>query len=443
MNDYDVDNGPPLVGMRAPLLYQRVKLHGLVSRPELNGSFGKAVSWSEEKGRYGVQIAGHEDMIALKPANLAAAGAEEGVVCGHCGAGAANERCTRCFAVGYCSAECRKQGWAAHKPACTPPPVAEFGSEMSHAQQAKIQQHMQAAIDAGKRGSAAGKAQEIKMLRQSAAADPQQPMTWFNLAQAYWDLGVKGDAVEAMCKAVHNLVRVLKNPQAVDLSDPNAKYLMEVLPPKVTATAAKLLEDAVVGRGGDQLEWDERLGRLLQTLADLCGSRLHPGARSLTHYVFGNVLRKRRKNEEAREQLVLADRAAWNGGRGERDLVSLSAIPDVIANQALDLGGAAPPELWVEAISAAREALGATPRNHRMHPSVQLTLARMLSNRISKGLADAQGHVNVDEAAPLAREGAKLARAARAAAQGSDPRLVALADQLLSPSQPFGLLAGA
>ena len=53
------------------------------------------------------------------------------------------------------------------------------------------------------------------------------------------------------------------------------------------------------------------------------------------------------KLEEAREQLVLADRAAWNGGRGERDLVSLSAIPDVIANQALNLGGAAPPELWV------------------------------------------------------------------------------------------------
>jgi hypothetical protein len=64
------------------------------------------------------------------------------------------------------------------------------------------------------------------------------------------------------------------------------------------------------------------------------GERLHPGARSLCHHVLGNVLRKRKDCEGALEQLRVADTAAWDGGRGERDYTSLEMIPDIVSSLA-------------------------------------------------------------------------------------------------------------
>lgn len=432
----------------APMLYQRVKISGLKAKPELNGAFGKCVTWSDERGRYAVQLEGVKEAIALKPENLAAAAADEGSsACLHCGSATAATRCTRCFSVWYCSEACRKLGWAAHGPHCVAPPIAEHtgSKEMSHEQHAKIEKHMQAAIDAGRSGSASAAAQEIKMLKQSAAADPHQPATWFNLAQAYRSQGSKAEAVEAMAKAVFYMLQVLE-PGKIDPNMPGVKEMLEKFPVDMCISAAQLLEDAVVGRSGEaQLRYDVRLGQDLQTLADKCGARLHPGARSLCHYVYGNVLRKLSRNDEAAAQLRSADAAAWNGGKGERDLVSLSTLPEVLAASAQQMGLPMDSEPVAqrmgEALVAARAALEATPRGHPMRASVQLCAARMISNRIITLVG--QGGAAPDlsksgEVRALRDEGIKHARQARDLARGKDPRLVALTEQILSPNQALG-----
>lgn len=56
----------------APLTGKRVLIKGLAARPELNGTYGTALTWSEARGRYGVRLADGTD-VALKPANLEAA----------------------------------------------------------------------------------------------------------------------------------------------------------------------------------------------------------------------------------------------------------------------------------------------------------------------------------------------------------------------------------
>ena len=53
----------------APLLKKRVKVEGLVGRPELNGLIGEAVLYDEKSGRYGVRLEGCES-VKLKPGNL-------------------------------------------------------------------------------------------------------------------------------------------------------------------------------------------------------------------------------------------------------------------------------------------------------------------------------------------------------------------------------------
>lgn len=431
------------------MLYQRVMISGLKAKPEHNGAFGKCITWSDEKGRYTVQLEGVKGAIALKPANLAAAGADEGLsACLHCGAATAATRCTRCFAVWYCGEECRTLGWAAHGPTCAAPPIAEHNGskEMSHEQHAKIETHMQAAIDAGRGGSASSVAQEIKMLRQSAAADPHQPATWLNLAQAYKGQGAKAEAVECMAKAVFYMLQVLE-PGTVDRDMPGAKEMLEKFPVELCTAAAQLMEDAVVGRSGEaQLRYDARLGHDLQTLADRCGARLHPGARSLCHYVYGNVLRKLSRNDEAAAQLRSADAAAWNDGKGERDLVSLSTLPEVLAASAQQMGLPMESEPVAtrmgEAVVAAREALEATHQSHPMRASVELCAARMISNRIIclVGPADAPPALSKRcEVRALRDEGIKLARQALGHARGQkDPRLTALAEQILAPNQALG-----
>lgn len=59
--------------MGAPLIGRKVKIEGLASRPELNGTSGIAVSFDDGKGRYNVKLESSGDFMALKPANVTAA----------------------------------------------------------------------------------------------------------------------------------------------------------------------------------------------------------------------------------------------------------------------------------------------------------------------------------------------------------------------------------
>ena len=49
---------------------EAVRIHGLQARPELNGLIGRVVNFEKTKGRYAVEIPGHENKILLKLANL-------------------------------------------------------------------------------------------------------------------------------------------------------------------------------------------------------------------------------------------------------------------------------------------------------------------------------------------------------------------------------------
>jgi hypothetical protein len=51
-----------------PLLGKKVAIHGLVAKPELNGLEGRAFSYDDAKGRYGVRIDSRE--VSIKPQNL-------------------------------------------------------------------------------------------------------------------------------------------------------------------------------------------------------------------------------------------------------------------------------------------------------------------------------------------------------------------------------------
>lgn len=54
----------------ALLVGQRVRIHGLVGRPELNGTCGLARSFDAQTGRYAVRLDADGTRVALKPANL-------------------------------------------------------------------------------------------------------------------------------------------------------------------------------------------------------------------------------------------------------------------------------------------------------------------------------------------------------------------------------------
>lgn len=53
---------------------------------------------------------------------------------------------------------------------------------------------MNASVAVGRSGGAGAREQEIQMLKQAARTDPHQPMTYFNLAQAYHERGSKHEA---------------------------------------------------------------------------------------------------------------------------------------------------------------------------------------------------------------------------------------------------------
>ena len=59
--------------MAAPLVGRRVRIDGLASKPELNGTEGTAVAFDDSKGRYNVKLDANNSFMSLKPANLTAA----------------------------------------------------------------------------------------------------------------------------------------------------------------------------------------------------------------------------------------------------------------------------------------------------------------------------------------------------------------------------------
>ena len=60
---------PPPPASVAPLLGDYVRIHSLVSRPELNGRLGHTVT-PTANGRIGIRIKGMEQTFAIRPANL-------------------------------------------------------------------------------------------------------------------------------------------------------------------------------------------------------------------------------------------------------------------------------------------------------------------------------------------------------------------------------------
>ena len=73
MKKHGVGNAPtpPKVDPEvAALLRARVKVTGLVGRPELNGCAGVAASFVKDKGRFKVIIDDTEEQVLLKPNNL-------------------------------------------------------------------------------------------------------------------------------------------------------------------------------------------------------------------------------------------------------------------------------------------------------------------------------------------------------------------------------------
>ena len=53
----------------ASLVGERVLLHGISARPELNGTVGRAVSFSADKGRYTVDLGEGVGELSVKPSN--------------------------------------------------------------------------------------------------------------------------------------------------------------------------------------------------------------------------------------------------------------------------------------------------------------------------------------------------------------------------------------
>jgi hypothetical protein len=92
----------------------RVLVQRLVAKPEHNGKRALVVSFDARSGRYCVALDDGKE-LSLKAECVAKAGcAAVG-----CRSEEASSVCARCEAVRYCSRECQRADWKAHKLVCT------------------------------------------------------------------------------------------------------------------------------------------------------------------------------------------------------------------------------------------------------------------------------------------------------------------------------------
>ena len=106
---------PAAAGNACPLpAGSRVLVQRLVAKPEHNGKRARVVSFDVRTGRYAVSLEDGKE-LSLKAECVARAGC----AAAGCASEEASSVCGRCEAVRYCSRECQRTDWKAHKPACT------------------------------------------------------------------------------------------------------------------------------------------------------------------------------------------------------------------------------------------------------------------------------------------------------------------------------------
>jgi hypothetical protein len=92
----------------------RVLVQRLVAKPEHNGKRARVLSFDVRTGRYAVALDDGKE-LSLKAECVAKAGC----AAAGCASEEASSACSRCQAVRYCSRECQRTDWKAHKPVCT------------------------------------------------------------------------------------------------------------------------------------------------------------------------------------------------------------------------------------------------------------------------------------------------------------------------------------
>jgi tetratricopeptide (TPR) repeat protein len=105
---------PAAIGARTLPNGSRVLVQRLVAKPEHNGKRARVLSFDACTGRYAVALDDGKE-LSLQAECVARAGC----AAAGCASAEASSVCGRCEAVRYCSRECQRTDWKAHKPVCT------------------------------------------------------------------------------------------------------------------------------------------------------------------------------------------------------------------------------------------------------------------------------------------------------------------------------------
>jgi tetratricopeptide (TPR) repeat protein len=106
---------PAAAGAARPLpAGTRVLVQRLVAKPEHNGKRARVLSFDARTGRYAMALEDGRE-LSLKAECVA----RVGCAAAGCASEEASSVCYRCQAVRYCSRECQRTDWKAHKPVCT------------------------------------------------------------------------------------------------------------------------------------------------------------------------------------------------------------------------------------------------------------------------------------------------------------------------------------
>jgi hypothetical protein len=105
---------PAAAGAACPLpAGTRVLMQRLVAKPEHNGKRARVLLFDARTGRYCVALDDGRE-LSLKAECVA----RVGCAAAGCVSEEASSVCSRCQAVRYCSRECQRTDWKAHKPVC-------------------------------------------------------------------------------------------------------------------------------------------------------------------------------------------------------------------------------------------------------------------------------------------------------------------------------------